>query len=96
MASIQQHTATDAVTVESTRLSAYDARLMRQQAPLLGVASGEPGPAALMNGDVILQAELQSEGSGHLLFTLEACEALELAKQLIASASNHLAKRSGC
>lgn len=96
MASIQQRTASDALTVELTRLSAFDARLMRQQAPLLAVTHGQASSASLLNGDVILQAELKSGQGRDLLFTLEAGEALELAKQLIASASNHLKKSNGC
>ncbi len=82
MASIQQRASCDTVTCKSTRLSAFDASLVRQQTQSL----------ASTPGDVILQAEWQSGGGGEMLITLGACEALDLAKQLIASASGHLKK----
>jgi hypothetical protein len=97
MARIQQNLSPNGGTSSSTRLIAYDANLMRQQAPLpasiQGPASGSVG-TELLEGDVILQAQMKSCCGGNVVFALEASEALDLAKQLIASASGHLKKTS--
>jgi hypothetical protein len=70
---------------------------MRQQFPqpasLEGSAVGLLS-TELLDGDVILQAEMKPCCGGNVVFALEASEALDLAKQLIASASGHLKKAS--
>lgn len=90
MARIHQCCSSDATNIKATRVSAFDARLMRQQLPACEVPDDGQPNLALLSGDVIVQADLKSHGTGDVLISLEACEALELAKQLIASASSHL------